>query len=74
MAKKVLKDGERKEEKKVVFEAPVFNEREYLEEQKGRTSGAKADEYKSAQKEFPATMAVAHHVWAQELAKQQPSV
>jgi hypothetical protein len=33
MAKKVRKDGERKEEKKVVFEAPVFDEREYLEEQ-----------------------------------------
>ena len=33
MAKKVHKDGERKEEKKVVFEAPEFDEREYLEEQ-----------------------------------------
>ncbi len=33
MAKKVRKDGERKEEKKVVFEPPVFDEREYLEEQ-----------------------------------------
>lgn len=33
MAKKVRKDGERKEEKKVVFEAPEFNEREYLTEQ-----------------------------------------
>ena len=33
MAKKVKKDGERKEEKKAVFEPPVFNEREWLEEQ-----------------------------------------
>lgn len=33
MAKKVRKDGERKEEKKVVFEAPEFDEREYLTEQ-----------------------------------------
>jgi len=33
MAKKVRKDGERKEEKKVVFEPPEFNEREYLTEQ-----------------------------------------
>lgn len=55
-------------------EALLLVRAKYLEEQKGRTSGAKADEYKSAQKEFPATMAVAHHVWAQELAKQQPSV
>jgi hypothetical protein len=36
MAKKVRKDGERKEEKKVVFEAPEFDEREYLEEQLNR--------------------------------------
>ncbi len=35
MAKKVRKDGERKEEKKAVFEAPTFDEREYLEEQLG---------------------------------------
>jgi hypothetical protein len=33
MAKKVRKDGERKEEKKVVFEASEFDEREYLTEQ-----------------------------------------
>jgi len=33
MAKKVKKDGERKEEKKVVFEPPVFDQREYLTEQ-----------------------------------------
>nr|NIP35384.1 hypothetical protein [Thermoplasmata archaeon]NIS12480.1 hypothetical protein [Thermoplasmata archaeon]NIS20399.1 hypothetical protein [Thermoplasmata archaeon]NIT77745.1 hypothetical protein [Thermoplasmata archaeon]NIU49486.1 hypothetical protein [Thermoplasmata archaeon] len=33
MAKKVRKDGERKEERKVVFEAPEFDEREYLTEQ-----------------------------------------
>ncbi len=33
MAKKVRKDGERKEEKKVVFEPPEFDEREYLTEQ-----------------------------------------
>jgi hypothetical protein len=33
MAKKVRKDGERKEEKKAVFEAPEFDEREYLTEQ-----------------------------------------
>ena len=33
MAKKVKKDGERKEEKKVVFEEPEFDEREYLTEQ-----------------------------------------
>ena len=33
MAKKVRKDGERKEEKKVVFEAPEFDQREYLTEQ-----------------------------------------
>jgi hypothetical protein len=33
MAKKVRKDGERKEEKKVVFEEPEFDEREYLTEQ-----------------------------------------
>ena len=35
MAKKVRKDGERKEEKKALFEAPEFDEREYLEEQLG---------------------------------------
>jgi hypothetical protein len=33
MAKKVRKDGERKEEKKVIFEPPEFDKREYLEEQ-----------------------------------------
>jgi hypothetical protein len=33
MAKKVRKDGERKEEKKVTFEAPEFDQREYLTEQ-----------------------------------------
>jgi hypothetical protein len=33
MAKKVRKDGERKEEKKVVFEPPEFDQREYLTEQ-----------------------------------------
>lgn len=33
MAKKVRKDGERKEEKKAVFEPPEFDEREYLTEQ-----------------------------------------
>ena len=33
MAKKVHHDGERKEEKKAVFEAPEFDEREYLQEQ-----------------------------------------
>jgi hypothetical protein len=33
MAKKVRKDGERKEDKKVVFEPPEFDEREYLTEQ-----------------------------------------
>ncbi|UCC93284.1 MAG: hypothetical protein JSW25_01010 [Thermoplasmata archaeon] len=33
MAKKVRKDGERKEEKKVTFEPPEFDEREYLTEQ-----------------------------------------
>jgi hypothetical protein len=35
MAKKVRKDGERKEEKKALFDAPEFDEREYLEEQLG---------------------------------------
>ena len=33
MAKKVRKDGERKEDKKIVFEEPEFDEREYLTEQ-----------------------------------------
>jgi hypothetical protein len=35
MSKKVRKDGERKEEKKALFEPPEFDEREYLEEQLG---------------------------------------
>ncbi len=36
MAKKVRKDGERKEEKKVVFEPPEFDERQYLVEELGK--------------------------------------
>ena len=44
----------------------------YLEEQKGITTGLKADEYKRACEEYPAMMTTAHHLWAMELAKNMP--
>ncbi len=41
----------------------------YLEEQWGITTVAKADEYKRALEEYPATMTTAHHIWAGQIAK-----
>jgi len=44
----------------------------YLEEQKGVTSSPTADRYRQAIQDFPATLAVAHQLWARELAKGLP--
>ena len=41
----------------------------YLEEQKGVTTGPKADEYKRACEEYPATMITAHYLWVMQLEK-----
>ena len=43
-----------------------------LEEQKGVTKSPKAEEDKQACEKFPATMTVAHYLWARELAKGMP--
>jgi len=44
----------------------------YIEEQEGITTGDKAEEYRQACEDYPAMMAVAHHLWAREVAKNMP--
>ena len=44
----------------------------YLEEGKAMTSGATTDRYLKACQEFPATMNIAHQLWARELFKGLP--
>jgi hypothetical protein len=44
----------------------------YLEEEKGITTGKKADEYKRACEQYPAQMTTAHYIWARELTKNLP--
>jgi hypothetical protein len=44
----------------------------YLEEEKGITTGKKADEYKRACEQYPAQMTTAHYLWARELTKNLP--
>ena len=44
----------------------------YLEEEKGITTGKKADEYMRACEQYPAQMTTAHYIWARELTKNLP--
>ena len=53
-------------------QALILVREKYLEEQKGVTTGQKAEEYRHATEEYPATMTVAHHLWARELTKGLP--
>ena len=44
----------------------------YLEEQRQVTTGPTSERYLKACKDFPATMNVAHELWARELSKDLP--
>ena len=44
----------------------------YLEEQRQVTTGPTSERYLKACKDFPATMNVAHELWARELSKGLP--
>jgi len=44
----------------------------YQDEQKGITTGKKADQYNKICKEYPATMNIAHHIWTREITKDLP--
>jgi hypothetical protein len=53
-------------------EALLLVREKYLEEEKGITTGKKADEYKRASERYPAMMTIAHYIWARELTKDLP--
>lgn len=55
-----------------IQEALMLVREKYLEEEKGITTGEKADQYKRACGDYPAIMTTAHHLWARELAKNLP--
>lgn len=53
-------------------QAMLLVREKYLEEEKGVTTGKKAEQYKRANEEYPAMMTAAHHLWARELMKTLP--
>lgn len=44
----------------------------YLEEQQGKNESNVASRYRTARESFPATMDVAHQIWAREIMKELP--
>ena len=56
----------------MLSDALLLVRQKYLEEQKTITQSSTAEQYKAACAQFPATMTVAHHLWARELMKNLP--
>jgi hypothetical protein len=52
-----------------IHEAILLLRNKFLEEQRGVSESLLASQYQSALKEFPAVMAVAHHIFAGEVTK-----
>jgi hypothetical protein len=50
-------------------EAMILVRDKYLEEQKGPGGSSFLNKYNAAWKQFPATMRIAHHLFAVEMAK-----
>lgn len=55
-----------------IQEALLLVRQKCTEEQMGATAGSVEEKYRQACKEYPATMNVAHHLFARELAKTLP--